>query len=72
MNFDKMRIALRVLHALKDLQPASEPDVQLLRSWVAQTDRNASAANLAQLVIQEQLPSIRIEKQLPRALTMRA
>jgi len=73
MNVDRMRIALRVLHTLKELQPASELDLVLLRSWVPQAEHNGSAAELARLVIQEQLPPpLRIEKQLPRVLKMRA
>ena len=73
MNVDRMRIALRVLDTLKELQPASELDLVLLRSWVPQAEHNGSAAELARLVIQEQLPPpLRIEKQLPRVLKMRA
>ena len=73
MNLDRVRIALRVLHALKDLQPVSELDLALLRSWLPQSEHDASAAALARLVIQEQLPPpLRMEKQLPRVLKMRA
>jgi len=76
MNFDKMSIALRVLHALKnaDAAPASDSDVDLLRSWVDQTDQHASAAELARLVIQEQLPPFRLplDRERPRAMKMRA
>ena len=73
MNVDRMRIALRVLHALKDVQPASELDLALLRSWLPQSKHDASAAELARLVIQQQLPPpMRMEKQLPRTLKMRA
>jgi len=74
MNVDRVRIALRVLHALKDLQPVSELDLALLRSWLPQTKHNASAAELARLVIQEQLPTLRLplERERPRAMKMRA
>jgi hypothetical protein len=60
MSPERLRVAVRVLHATAYYEPLSEDDVFLLQSWVRPEDENSAPSNLAYLVIDAELPPSRM------------